>query len=94
MKAQVLGNAVLIRPLTEEEKKVGSIIVPPSVRNQIHEGEVVSIGRGLISGGVIIPPEVKVGDKVLYTNHQVAELEVEGETLYAVQENNIILIKE
>jgi co-chaperonin GroES (HSP10) len=60
-----VGNLrVLVRPVAESatEKKIGSIIVPVTVRHKMEtiEAVVVEAGRGTPS----IPMQVKVGDRV------------------------------
>jgi co-chaperonin GroES (HSP10) len=56
----------LVRPVVESatEKKIGSIIVPVTVRHKMEliEGEVVQAGRGTPG----IPMQVKVGDRVMF----------------------------
>lgn len=61
-----VGNLkVLVRPVVESqtEKKIGSIIIPVTVRHKMEtiEAEVVEAGRGTPD----IPMQVKAGDRVM-----------------------------
>ena len=54
--------SVLVEPITREERKIGSIIVPNTVNERQLSGVVVKVGPGTLD----IPMEVKSGDKVEY----------------------------
>ena len=62
-----VGNLyVLALPITRREKvkKIGSIIIPETVRTKVTlmEGEVKAVGNGT----PMIPMEVKPGDHIMY----------------------------
>lgn len=92
---KVLGDAVLIREeVPDSEKKIGNLYVPSSVSHVLKYGTVISVGRGVISAGEIISPEVKEGDKVVYNDHTKIPMEIEGEEkgLVMIRENQILAI--
>ena len=64
--AKPLGDRVLIQ-IETQEKTVGGIIIPDTVRQgDTQFGIVVSVGNGIYTqSGTKIPMEVQVGDKVM-----------------------------
>lgn len=59
-------NAVIVKPLTKEEKMYGGLIVPDVGKEKNEIGEIVSIGEGKYSVmGSLIPPTYKVGEIVI-----------------------------
>jgi chaperonin GroES len=90
---RALGDAVIIKPLDENgESKIGNIIIPGNVSKNVGKGKVVSIGRGIISAGQIIPSEVQVGDEVLYAASAKIPVTIEGEEHFIIQEQSIHVI--
>ncbi len=91
---KVLGDAVLVRVVEEGEKKVGKLYVPASVSSSIGYGEVVAIGRGVISAGQIIASEIKEGDKIVYNTNMKVPMSLEGEeeNLFIIKENQVLAI--
>ena len=67
-----LGDRVLVKPESVEQKSKGGLILNDSIsRGQKIEGEVIAVGTGLYSqNGNLIPMSVKVGDKVLYSKDE------------------------
>ncbi len=65
-----LGDRVLLKPIEEKVMKTESgIYLPENLKdeNQGKYGEVVAIGPGRFDDGELIPMQVKVGQKVLYS---------------------------
>lgn len=92
-KFQPLGDRVLVRPQTKEEKSKGGLILTDSVtRGQKVYGEVVSVGTGIFSqSGNPIPMTVKVGDKVLYTKNEATNtIQVDDEELLLFNEHELL----
>ncbi len=93
MKMKPLADRVIIKPAPAEEKSKGGIILPDTAKEKPVIGEVVAVGPGKISDeGKKIPPEVKVGDKVLYGKYSGTEVTVEGEEYLIMREADIFAI--
>lgn len=65
-----VGNLfVLVNPITKQEKenKIGSIIIPDTVRHKskLMEAEVMAAGNGT----PLIPMEVEAGDHIMYMHN-------------------------
>lgn len=88
-----LGDKVLVRPESKEEKSKGGLILTDSVqRGTKVYGEVVAIGTGVFSqSGNRIPITVQVGDKVLYTKNEATnKVKVEDEELLLFSEHELL----
>jgi len=94
MKIRPLHDRVLIKRLNEEEKTKGGIIIPDSAKEKPQEGKVVAIGKGRIDDGKVVPLDVKVGDKVLFSKYSGNEVKIEGEEHLIVKEEEILGILE
>ena len=91
-----LGNRVLLRPFREEmERTVGKIkiVLPESVRDKKSDkGKVLAVGEGRYEDGKLVPMNLKVGDTVIFSKYGYDEVEVNGEELYLVKEENILAV--
>jgi len=96
MSIRPLGNRVLIRLAKEEEVTRSGILLPDNAdKEKKTEGEVVALGVGRITkDGDVIPPEVKVGDKVLLKSWGGDDVEVDGETLKIYDADEILAVFE
>lgn len=92
-KIQPLFNNVLIRPLKAEEKTVGGIILPDTVKEKPQIGEVMAVGAGEVSPkGDRHTMTVKAGQKVMYKKWGGNEVKVENEEWTIVEEKDILAI--
>lgn len=94
MKIRPLHDRVLIRRLIEEEKTKGGIIIPDSAKEKPQEGKVVAIGTGRRDDGKLIPLDVKVGDKILFSKYSGNEVKIEGEEHLILKEEEILGVLE
>lgn len=93
---RMLREYVLVRPVQLQEKKIGSVIIPGSRKQEMLPGVVLRVGTGLISDDrkKHFPLEVKEGDKILYSEWAGKEIYVEGERLLIMEEQDIHLAYE
>jgi chaperonin GroES len=94
MNMQPLGDRVVIKPLEAEGKTKGGIVLPDTAKEKPQEGKVVAVGKGkILENGTLQPPEVKVGDRVLYAKYSGSEVTTkEGEELLILKEEDILAI--
>jgi len=94
MDIKPLGDRVVIKPLEAETKTKGGIVLPDTAKEKPQEGKVVAVGKGkVLDTGNVQPPEVKVGDKVLYGKYSGNEITTkEGEELLIMREEDILAI--
>jgi chaperonin GroES len=91
-----LEDRILVKPLEAEEKSKGGIILPDTAKEKPQEGKVIAIGKGkLTEDGKLLPLEVKVGDRILYSKYAGTEIKINGEEhLIIRQEDVLAIIKE
>lgn len=100
MKFRPLQDWALIRPREGQEKTKSGIIIPDTARSVPQEGEVLAIGggrmkeerdrKGEVTEKKFEKTVVKPGDRVLYEKYGVTKLDLEGEELVLVREENIL----
>lgn len=94
-KIQPLGSRVLIKPFTKEElspKNSFGIILPDSSKEKSEQGTVVAVGPGEWKDGRFISPSVRVGDKIAFSKYGFDDININGEELYLIKEENILAI--
>ncbi len=96
MKIKPLSNHVLIEPIKAEEKTKSGILLPETAeKEKPEEGKVIACGPGKkTSSGKIIPLEIKVGDKVLFTKYGPNEIKVDNKEYLIAKEEDILAILE
>ena len=93
MNIKPLADRVIIKPSPAEEKTKGGIILPDTAKEKPVVGEVVAVGPGKVTDdGKTVPPEVKVGDKVLYGKYSGTEVTIEGEQYLIMREADVFAI--
>lgn len=91
---QPLGDRILVKRLQEQEVTSGGIIIPEIAKEKPAEGIVVAKGRGkLLPDGKILPLEVKVGDRVLFSKYAGTEIPIKGENHLIMREDDLLAIK-
>jgi chaperonin GroES len=94
-KFRPLHDRVVVRRLNAEEKTAGGIIIPDTAKEKPMEGEIVAAGPGgRNEAGVLVPLEVKAGDRVLFGKWSGTEVKIDGEELLIMKESDILGIVE
>ncbi|MFA4916604.1 MAG: co-chaperone GroES [Syntrophales bacterium] len=79
MKIRPLQDRVIVRRVEEEEKTKGGIIIPDTAKEKPVEGKVIAVGQGKTTDdGKLVKPEVKVGDRVLFSRYGGNEVKIDG----------------
>ena len=92
---KALFNAVIVKPIEQDENTYGTIVVPDMGKEKNLRGEVVSVGPGHYTGmGNFIETTVKVGDEVLLPSMGPTKMDYNGEEFYMIEENKILGIIE
>jgi len=93
LKISPLGDRVLVTVSPREEKTASGIIIPDTVSDEQKdnkEGKVVAVGPGKYDDGVLVPMQVKKGDKVLFQWGD--KIEIDDVEYYMVSESSILAI--
>lgn len=90
-----LADRVVLKPIQVEEKTKGGIVLPDTAKDKPQEGEVIAVGPGrVLDNGTKLAPEVKVGDRVIYSKYSGSEVKIEGEEYLIVRESDILAVKQ
>jgi chaperonin GroES len=91
MSFRPLHDRVLIRPLDDDEKTAGGIIIPDTAKEKPMQGKILAVGPGgRDEKGKTTPLDVKVGDKVLYGKWAGTEVKIDGEDLVIMKESDVM----
>ena len=86
-----LHAQVVIRRIDATETTRGGIIIPDTVKEKPQEGEVIAVGPGARNEqGVIVPLDVKAGDRVLFGKWSGTEVKIDGVDLIIMKETDIL----
>ena len=92
---KALFNAVIVKPIEQDESTYGTIVVPDMGKDKNLRGEVISVGPGWYTAmGTFIETTVKVGDEVLLPSMGPTKMDYDGEEFYMIEENKILGIVE
>ncbi len=95
MNLRPLNDRVIIKRVEEEAVSAGGIVLPDSAKEKPSRGEVLAVGNGVTnSKGELQPMSVKVGDNVLFGKYSGTEVEVDGDELLVMREDDIIAVVE
>jgi len=91
MNIRPLHDRVVIKRMEEERMSTGGIVIPDSATEKPIRGEVISIGKGIVSeGGELRPLDVKPGDEVLFGKYSGTEIKIDGIDLLVMREGDIM----
>ena len=86
-----LHDRVLVRRIEAEAKTAGGIIIPDTAQEKPQEGEIVAIGTGTrADDGVVMPLDVKPGDRILFGKWSGSEVKLDGEDLLIMKESDVL----
>ncbi|OQB06261.1 MAG: 10 kDa chaperonin 1 [bacterium ADurb.Bin212] len=87
---QPLGDKVLIKPVSAEEKTKSGIYIPDTAKEEKAEGEVIVLGTGKQKDGKKYDFSVKKGDKVVYGKYSGDEIKIDGVEYKVMKEEDIL----
>ncbi|MCS7234681.1 MAG: co-chaperone GroES [Armatimonadota bacterium] len=95
MNLKPLGDRVVVKPLEEEERTKGGIVLPDVAKEKPQHGEVLAVGPGaLTEDGKRLPMDVKVGDRVLFAKYAGTEVKIGDEEYLILRQSDILAIVE
>lgn len=89
-----INDRLVVRPHTPEEMTAGGLAIPDTVKEKPLEGTVLAVGPGRYNEatGQRMTPDIKVGERVLFTKYAGTEFALEGENLLLLEENDVIAV--
>lgn len=82
---KAIGNRIVVKPISDENKTASGIIVPNLNKDQPRKGEVLSVGKGTKE----TPMQISKGEVVLYGNYGGTKVELEGVEYVIIDQNDI-----
>lgn len=94
MNLKPLGDRVVLRQLAAEEMTKSGIVLPGQNKEKPQQAEVVAVGPGETVDGELVPMQVKVGDKVIYSRFVGNEIKLDDDEVMVVSQKDILAIIE
>ena len=95
MNIRPLGNKILVQRLPEEVRSKGGILIPDNAKEKPTQAIVLAVGPGrLLEDGTVRPLDVKKGNKVFFGKYNGTEVELDGEKLLILSEDDILAVLE
>ncbi len=93
---QPYGDRILVKPLSPEETGTTTsfgIIIPDTAKEKPEQGRVVAVGSGKKNEeGKVVPPNLKVGDRVMFSKYGFDEVKIGGVEYYLIAESSILMV--
>ena len=91
MGVRPLHDRILVRRMAEEEKTAGGLFIPDTAKEKPQKGEIVAAGKGRITeDGKVLPLEVQVGDKILFSKYAGTEIKFDGSEFLMMREEDVL----
>jgi chaperonin GroES len=91
MKFRPLHDRILIKRIEADAKSAGGILIPDTVKEKPSQGEVIAIGPGgRDESGMLVPVDVKAGDRVLFGKWSGTEVRIDGHDYLIMKESDLM----
>lgn len=88
-----LGDRIVIELVEQEEKTASGIVLPDSAKEKPQEGKVVAVGKGRVTeNGETVTPELKEGDKIVFSKYAGSEVKFEGKEYMILRESDVLAV--
>jgi chaperonin GroES len=95
MNLKPIHDRIVIRLVGAETQTKSGIFIPDAAVEKPSQGDVVAAGPGRTTeDGVLVPTQVKAGDRVLFGKHAAIPVKVDGEELHILREDDVMAIVE
>lgn len=95
MNLRPLSDRIIVKPLEEEERTRGGIVLPDTAKEKPQQGEVVAVGPGeLDEDGKRKRMDVQVGDRVLYAKYAGTEFKHDDEDYLILRQTDVLAVVE
>ena len=95
MTIRPLHDRIMVKRLEEAEKTAGGLYIPDSAKEKPVEAKVIAVGSGKrLEDGSFRKPEVKVGDRILFSKYSGTEVKLDGEEHLIMREDDVLAVLE
>lgn len=91
MSFRPLSDRILVERVEEEGKTKGGLFIPDTAKEKPAEGKVVASGNGRMGeDGKLLPMDVKVGDRVLFSKYGGTEVKIDGVDFLIMRQDDVL----
>lgn len=95
MKIRPLHDRIVVKPLEELARTAAGLVIPDTATQNPVRGEVLAVGKGKrLKDGGLRPLDVNAGDKVLFGEYAGQRVQVYGEELLVLREDDVVGVLE
>ncbi len=95
IKLQPIGERIVVRREESESTTKGGIVLPDAAQEKPARGVVVALGTGkLLNDGSRSKPQVKEGDRVLFSSYAGETVKIEGGEFLLMREDDVLAVIE
>ena len=95
MKIRPLGDKVVVKVTTAEERTAGGIVLPDSAKERPQQGTVVAVGPGrLLENGERATMSVSEGDTVIFSKYGGNEIKLDGNEYLILDQESIYAVRQ
>jgi len=86
-----LNDRLLVKVEGASERTAGGTIIPGTVAERPHQGQVMAVGKGgRNKKGVLRPLDVRVGETVMFSKFAGSTIELSGEEFLILREEDVL----
>ena len=90
LKLKPIGDRIIVQRLGSVERTKSGLYLPDSAQEKPQEGKVVAVGSGrTLNNGKVVPPSVKVGERIIFSKYSGSEITVEDKEYVFLSEDDI-----
>jgi len=94
-KLRPLHDRLVVKPLDEDQRTRGGIIVPDTAKEKPMRGRVVAVGPGgRTESGKLVAMGVRIGETILYAKWSGTEIKLAREDLLILKETDVLGVLE
>lgn len=91
MKITPLDNRIIVQRFDTAVDRIGNIFIPDAAKERPNQGDVIAVGPGRrLNDGKRFPPQVQIGDKILFGKYSGTDVKVDRKELLIVREDEIL----
>ena len=90
MKFQPTRDRVLVRRVAEKTETEGGIVIPDQAVEKPQEGTVVSVALPYTVDDVLVKPQFKVDQNILFSKYAGTEIELDDETFIIINQYDVL----
>jgi chaperonin GroES len=95
MNIRPLHDRVLVKRLKEQDKTASGLFIPDTAKEKPVEAQVIAVGSGkVLEDGTVRKPELKKGDRILFSKYSGSEVRLDGEEHLIMREDDILAVVE